>query len=199
MKFVLTRRKLIALLLCVTMLFSIAPFGPLAAFGESQGDSNTHIIHDVTNGGDVTLPQNDKVTLTVTGGDSCQWQIEAYTSTTDTMWVDIYGATGNVLELSYAMVANVLTDYQTAKLRCKTGYDTYTGEVNVTVSYKEESSVQISDPQPVTVISDTVVEETPQDEVTEEEPAEEQPTDGAAAEEPAQEAPSDEAAAEEPA
>ena len=37
MKFVLTRRKLIALLLCVTMVFCFAPFGPLAAFGE-DGD-----------------------------------------------------------------------------------------------------------------------------------------------------------------
>lgn len=39
MKFVLTRRKLIALLLCVTMLFCFAPFGPLAAFGEDGGIS----------------------------------------------------------------------------------------------------------------------------------------------------------------
>ena len=132
----LNKNKLVAIILCFTMLFSITSGIFTEAFAADE-ENTAYMIYDVTDGGDIRLPHNQKVTLSVDRSGWCQWQILV----NNAMWVNIQDANNNTLDLSYAMVESAFTDRGTGQLRCKYGEDMYTGIVNVTVDFSVEDSV----------------------------------------------------------
>lgn len=140
--------RVMALLLCMMMAFTIIPSGAIQAYDDTSSDLVTY--SDGVAVDEVILPQNERVTLTAGDEESIytrhQWQILAF----DTVWVDIAGADTAELELSYAMVASLLNEDGEATVRCKTfGLNgTCSNEVTVTVDYTaaEEEEVPPSDP-----------------------------------------------------
>ena len=137
----LNRNKIIAIILCFTMLFSITSgiFTEAFAAEEEMVEEN---VYDVTEGGRITLPHNQKVTLTVKEAERYQWQ--TYISVGDTgIWVNIHDAYNQTLDISYAMLANALTDRDTAELRCQIGEDEYTEVVEVWVDFSDDASVEM--------------------------------------------------------
>lgn len=114
MKEKIMRRRIIAFILCVSMVLNMNPFVPFQAFA----NRNLSVLCDGEKVEHVVLPQNEKVTLEANreklGAGDYQWQILAYGD----VWVDIQGAKGDTLELSYALVASLLYD-EGATVRCK--------------------------------------------------------------------------------
>jgi len=71
MKRVLRNQKWVAVLLCIAMLLTIAPFGPIAAFGEDNGASVSDVAdssNDGTTSGDVAEDANGENTESATEG-----------------------------------------------------------------------------------------------------------------------------------
>lgn len=100
---------------------------------------------------DVTLPVSEKVELTSDAAGDSQWQICAG----DDLWVDISGANQAALQLSYSMVANLLTDGTTA-VRCKTTNGdqvTYGTEYQVMVDFDAVPQFEPApQPDPATLV-----------------------------------------------
>ena len=106
------KKRLIALLLCLVMLVTcmgVGVFMPpdiklLSESGEAVAS--------------VSVPQSDRVQLATdyksSGEPGYQWQL----STDGKTWINIYGQTGESVQLSYAMVCNMLNDEGTAQVRC---------------------------------------------------------------------------------
>ena len=109
------KKRFIALLLCCVMLFTLSPsLIASAAADDDVAPAQTGVTVSPAN---ADLPRNEKVTLTAQAKDakSFQWQIQAG----NTLWVDISGETGRTIQVSYAMVASLLSGNKVA-LRCKT-------------------------------------------------------------------------------
>jgi len=146
------KKRIIAFLLCFALVMPILP-----AFAVTTED----ITLSATS---VTLPQYEKKTITAAPGanvqvSAYQWQIKV--PGTD-LWVDISGAKGATLELSYAMVASLLQGDQ-AQIRCEAvigGETVETEVVTVTMDYTSEPAVVTeSEPvQPQVLTQATVVE-----------------------------------------
>ena len=146
------KKRIIAFLLCFALVMPILP-----AFAVTTED----ITLSATS---VTLPQYEKKTITAAPGanvqvSAYQWQIKV--PGTD-LWVDISGAKGATLELSYAMVASLLQGDQ-AQIRCEAvigGETVETEVVTVTMDYTSEPAVVTeSEPvQPQVLKQATVVE-----------------------------------------
>lgn len=118
------KRRLLALLLCFAMVFPILPVNAVENF-EVQMDGEAV--------SSVSLPQYEKVELTAEGDETSayQWQIHV----SGDIWVDITGANSSTIELSYAMVANLLDD-GVATVRCvaaRNGETVVTDAVAVTI------------------------------------------------------------------
>ena len=146
------KKRIIAFLLCFALVMPVLP-----AFAVTTED----ITLSATS---VTLPQYEKKTITAAPGanvqvSAYQWQIKV--PGTD-LWVDISGAKGATLELSYAMVASLLQGDQ-AQIRCEAvigGETVETEVVTVTMDYTSEPAVVTeSEPvQPQVLKQATVVE-----------------------------------------
>ncbi len=146
------KKRIIAFLLCFALVMPILP-----VFAVTTED----ITLSATG---VTLPQYEKKTITAAPGadvqvSAYQWQIKV--PGTD-LWVDISGANGATLELSYAMVASLLQGDQ-AQIRCEAvigGETVETEVVTVTMDYTSEPAVvTASEPvQPQVLKQATVVE-----------------------------------------
>lgn len=134
------KKRIIAFLLCFALVMPILP-----AFAVTTED----ITLSATS---VTLPQYEKKTITAAPGadvqvSAYQWQIKV--PGTD-LWVDISGAKGATLELSYAMVASLLQGDQ-AQIRCEAvigGETVETEVVTVTMDYTSEPAV-VTESEPV--------------------------------------------------
>lgn len=147
------KKKVLALFLCCALVFGLVP----AALSTAFSSSSDFTIYG-SNGAptdSVTLPQNDKTTLTAvaeTGSGRYQWQIRV----SDSVWANIVGSTGTTLELSYAMVANLLSG-DTVDVRCRltNGVNniTYSNIVAVTVAAETQNAAAKSAPAFGTVIS----------------------------------------------
>lgn len=149
------KKKILALFLCCVMVVSLVPAALTTAFENGNGlriyGSNGAAAESVL------LKRTDKMALTAvaeTGSGSYQWQIHV----SGDVWANIIGASGNTLELSYGLVANLLNG-DAAEIRCK-----LTNDVG-NVSYSNTVTVQISQdtamrraaaaaPAPGTVISE---------------------------------------------
>lgn len=107
------KKRFIALLLCCVMIFTLSP----SLIASAAADDNTAASAVTVTPEAESLPRNKKVTLTAQAKDakSFQWQIQAG----NTLWVDISGETGSTIQVSYAMVASLLSGNKVA-LRCET-------------------------------------------------------------------------------
>ena len=125
------KKRIVALLLCCVMLLTLSPSLIASA---SATDTKSNAAKVTVTPAKAEMPQNEKVTLRAATGEatSFQWQIQA----DDTLWVDISGETDSTIQVSYAMLASLLSDSKAA-LRCKTDVGT-SAAVTVTVT----------DPQP---------------------------------------------------
>ena len=127
------KKKLLALFLCCVMVFSLVPMAFTTAYAAGTDcrfyGSNGAVAETVL------LKMTDKTALTAvaaTGSGSYQWQIHV----SGDVWANIVGTNGNTLELSYALVANLLNG-DTAEIRCKltddAGTDSYSNTVTVQI------------------------------------------------------------------
>lgn len=128
------KKKILALFLCCVMVVSLVPAALTTAFENGNGlriyGSNGATAESVL------LKRTDKMALTAvaeTGSGSYQWQIHV----SGDVWANIIGTSGNTLELSYGLVANLLSG-DAAEIRCK-----LTNDVG-NVSYSNTVTVQIS-------------------------------------------------------
>lgn len=109
------KKRILALLLCFTLLLGLLPAALTAA---ADGDVRLNVYKDESTVSAVTLYESSKLTLTahpdsnVSG--AYQWQIKA-----GSQWANIVGSATSGLELSFAMVANLLDDYGQAFVRCR--------------------------------------------------------------------------------
>lgn len=147
------KKRLIALLLCLVMLVTcmgVGVFMPpdiklLSESGEAVAS--------------VSVPQSDRVQLTTdyksSGEPGYQWQL----STDGKTWINIYGQTGESVQLSYAMVCNMLNDEGTAQVRCmvtdgESEYASRAAEVSVDYSAPARPAQAAKAPVSVAPVSD---------------------------------------------
>lgn len=151
-------RRLLAFLLTAVMTFTL--LAPVQADDLTAGETAPAATVE-----SVTLPVSEKVELNSDAAGDSQWQIRAG----DDLWVDISGADEATLQLSYSMVANLLTD-GTAAVRCKTTNGdqvTYGEEYQVTVDFDavpQFEPAQQPDPASLVVSEAQAVENTQDDE-----------------------------------
>ena len=142
-------KKAISFLLVMAMMVSYAPVlgaatpdtDQTAVTQEEQTTAQTNseqvsILRDGQSVSDITLPEDEKVTLTASfaGEGTYQWQIRI--PETDA-WVNIYDKTEADCEVSVSLLESLLDDAGTAELRCvvTTGQtQIYSGTVTVTVT-----------------------------------------------------------------
>ena len=120
-------KKILAFLLCAVLLLTVAAPAALA-----ETVTETFQICDGTGAPvkTVSLRMSEKMELTAVAENlsgSYQWQIHV----SGDVWANIMGANGNRLELSYGLVANLLSG-NVAEIRCRLT----TGEVRYTESVK---------------------------------------------------------------
>ena len=125
------KKRILALLLCFTLLLGLLPAALTAA---ADGEVKLNVYQGESAVSAVTLYESSKLTLTarpdadVSG--AYQWQIKA-----GSQWANIVGSATSGLELSFAMIANVLDDYGQAFVRCRfitsEGKEVYSGEITV--------------------------------------------------------------------
>lgn len=136
------KTRALALFLCFVMLLNICPAFPVQASQDpSAADSFT----------DVILMQNEHEKISVDenlGEGDYQWQIllPIDNEENQSIWVNISGATEKILDLSYAMVANMLVNDQ-AMIRCRVTngeYVTYGSMTLVTIGYPVASESNAS-------------------------------------------------------
>lgn len=147
------KKRLIALLLCLVMLVTcmgVGVFMPpdiklLSESGEAVAS--------------VSVPQSDRVQLTTdyksSGEPGYQWQLSADGKT----WINIYGQTGESVQLSYAMVCNMLNDEGTAQVRCmvtdgESEYASRAAEVSVDYTAPARPAQAAKAPVSVAPVSD---------------------------------------------
>ena len=151
-------RRLLAFLLTAVMTFTL--LAPVQADDLTAGETAPAATVE-----SVTLPVSEKVELNSDAAGDSQWQIRAG----DDLWVDISGADEATLQLSYSMVASLLTD-GTAAVRCKTTNGdqvTYGEEYQVTVDFDavpQFEPAQQPDPASLVVSEAQAVENTQDDE-----------------------------------
>ena len=123
-------KKILAFLLCAVLLLTVAAPAALA-----ETVTETFQICDGTGAPvkTVSLRMSEKMELTAVAENlsgSYQWQIHV----SGDVWANIMGANGNRLELSYGLVANLLSG-NAAEIRCRL--------TNGEVRYTESVKVQI--------------------------------------------------------
>lgn len=137
-------RRLLAFLLTAVMTFTL--LAPVQADDLTAGETAPAATVE-----SVTLPVSEKVELNSDAAGDSQWQIRAG----DDLWVDISGADEATLQLSYSMVASLLTD-GTAAVRCKTTNGdqvTYGEEYQVTVDFDAVPQFEpAQQPDPATLV-----------------------------------------------
>ena len=140
------KKRFIALLLCCVMLLTLSP--SLIASVAADDDATPTQTGVTVSPANADLPRNEKVTLTAQAKDakSFQWQIQAG----KTLWVDISGETESTIQVSYAMVASLLSGNKVS-LRCKTDAGTSAAvPVTVTEPQVELQAESQAESQPAT-------------------------------------------------
>ncbi len=132
------KKKLLALFLCCALSFGLVTAALITPAAADEDflvyGSDGLVVHTVN------LAKNNKLALTAvasTGSGVYQWQIQVGGD----VWANISGANGVTLDVSYALVANLLYG-GAANLRCRLT----AGE---TVKYTNTVTVQITDETPV--------------------------------------------------
>lgn len=138
------KKKLLALFLCCALSFGLVTAALITPAAADEDflvyGSDGLVVHTVN------LAKNNKLALTAvasTGSGVYQWQIQVGGD----VWANISGANGVTLDVSYALVANLLYG-GAANLRCRLT----AGEV---VKYTNTVTVQITDETPVSAPAQT--------------------------------------------
>ncbi len=131
------KKRFLTIMLCFAMVFSMLPISPSYASSELS----VNICENGNPVDSVSLPQNEKVQLTVVSDEmeltQCQWQIQV----NENLWVNIAGAEDKSLDLSYAMVASLLQN-DSVEIRCVAvsgGQNAVSEPVTVTVDYSQQA------------------------------------------------------------
>ncbi|MGN1413012.1 MAG: InlB B-repeat-containing protein [Anaerovoracaceae bacterium] len=131
------KKRFLTIMLCFAMVFSMLPISPSYASSELS----VNICENGNPVDSVSLPQNEKVQLTVVSDEmeltQCQWQIQV----NENLWVNIAGAEDESLDLSYAMVASLLQN-DAVEIRCVAvsgGQNAVSEPVTVTVDYSQQT------------------------------------------------------------
>lgn len=121
-------KRIVAAALSVAMLLTFIPNLMIASYASD----NIEILHDGNIEDSVALPLDGSVELEASSGNGhYQWQIQV----SDDIWADIYGDTGSTINVTYAMVANLLSNGET-NIRCKSIENeevAYSDSVTITV------------------------------------------------------------------
>lgn len=140
-----TQYKVLSFFLAVLLLIGAVPFNMLTSVkAEENGLEHTienfveydyQTVNVVLNGekvNEVEITEYEKITLTAEGADeiaSYQWQIERPDQ--QDVWVNIYDATDKGIDVSVALVGNMLKADNTASLRCVVESENGTYQSNV--------------------------------------------------------------------
>ena len=150
-------KKILAFLLCAVLLLTVAAPAALA-----ETVTETFQICDGTGAPvkTVSLRMSEKMELTAVAENlsgSYQWQIHV----SGDVWANIMGANGNRLELSYGLVANLLSG-NAAEIRCRltNGEVRYTDPVKVQI----QSDVAVRKAPAAAPVPGTAPNEDPEDE-----------------------------------
>ncbi len=150
-------KKILAFLLCAVLLLTVAAPAALA-----ETVTETFQICDGTGAPvkTVSLRMSEKMELTAAAENlsgSYQWQIHV----SGDVWANIMGANGNRLELSYGLVANLLSG-NAAEIRCRltNGEARYTDPVKVQI----QSDVAVRKAPAAAPVPGTAPNEDPEDE-----------------------------------
>lgn len=158
-------KRLIALFLCVVLIFSVVPY----IFAQSTGDTGLNIYADGNYASEVTLPENETLTVEALLNESAagafRWQIQIE----DDLWADIAGATDAALQLRYAMLASLLKD-NAATVRCcftpVEGKELHSNEVRVEITQPVSVQQTSETAEPVVIYPEGFYENRPTAEET---------------------------------
>lgn len=162
------KKRVIALLLCAVMLVTCMGVGIFAPPDIKLVDAESGEAVSA-----IAIPQSERVRIATdyesTNEIGYQWQL----STDGKTWINIYGQTGESIQLSYAMVCNMLSDEGTAQVRCvvtdgDSEYETREAELSVDYSAPAQSPKQAAPAKASAVQSDAA----PQADGDAEEPSE---------------------------
>ena len=146
------KKRLLAAVLCLVMLISCVPS---FAF-QAQASELPVITCSGSAQSAVSFPRNERITLTAEGGAWYQWQIKV----NDSLWVNISGETGEALDVSYAMIAN-LCQGDTAFLRVVADGERKSEPVAVTATEAKIKTSEESAAAPVILAAPQVVVSNP--------------------------------------
>lgn len=162
------KKRVIALLLCAVMLVTCMGVGIFAPPDIKLVDAESGEAVST-----IAIPQSERVRIATdyesTNEIGYQWQL----SPDGKAWINIYGQTGESIQLSYAMVCNMLSDEGTAQVRCvvtdgDSEYETREAELSVDYSAPAQSPKQAAPAKASAVQSDAA----PQADGDAEEPSE---------------------------
>lgn len=148
------KKRVIALLLCAVMLVTCMGVGIFAPPDIKLVDAESGEAVST-----IAIPQSERVRIATdyesTNEIGYQWQL----STDGKTWINIYGQTGESIQLSYAMICNMLSDEGTAQVRCvvtdgDSEYETREAELSVDYSAPAQSPKQAAPAKASAVQSD---------------------------------------------
>lgn len=148
------KKRVIALLLCAVMLVTCMGVGIFAPPDIKLVDAESGEAVST-----IAIPQSERVRIATdyesTNEIGYQWQL----STDGKTWINIYGQTGESIQLSYAMVCNMLSDEGTAQVRCvvtdgDSEYETREAELSVDYSAPARPAQAAKAPVSVAPVSD---------------------------------------------
>lgn len=144
------KSKILSFLLCFVMIATAVCQVPMIASADTVKD-----ISIVNSDGEtvdaISLPQNDKVTLTAKSkaSDNAKYQWQVLADKENKLWVNINGEKSADIHLSYAMLCNVLDEDGTIAVRCKVKAGEEKAQVSdpVTVTISKEKSAAKKNPE----------------------------------------------------
>ncbi|MGN1399072.1 MAG: InlB B-repeat-containing protein [Erysipelotrichaceae bacterium] len=127
--------KIVATLLCSLLVFTSFNFN---IFAEETTDELT-IYSGSSIVTEIELPRNEKVVLQTGYDETASYQWQMSTDSSKTIWVNIYDQTNCSINLSYAMVCNLLDSTATTYLRVVKNGEA-SEPVKVTVTYPDNQN-----------------------------------------------------------
>ena len=144
------KSKILSFLLCFVMIATAFCQVPMIASADTVKDISI-VNSDGETVDTISLPQNDKVTLTAKSkaSDNAKYQWQVLADKENKLWVNINGEKSADIHLSYAMLCNVLDEDGTIAVRCKVkaGEEKAQASDPVTVTISKEKSAAKKNPE----------------------------------------------------
>ena len=113
------KKTILSIMLCVSIFFSTDPNMKIV-LAAKEPEKTVQIQHNNEEVNRVTFDSNEKAKITAESigfdGDTYQWQI--LLDSVNSIWVDIQGEDKEEIEVSYAMIKNLLQGTDTVYMRC---------------------------------------------------------------------------------